>query len=143
MFGADPGIAKEHICPRGAIKAWLAEGKTGPHASWLSKEEIETHKKILDPKFGGYGPPLNWYKAQLADLNNEDESSVAPERRHIQQSTLLITCSLDPIAIGAMQEQGMRPFVQNLKVEELEAGHWVQLEKSEEINKSLKAFFEE
>lgn len=133
----------EHICRRGGIRAWFTEGKTGPYASWISKEEVETYKKIFDPKDGGYGPPLNWYKAQMADLNDEDESSIDPERRHIQQPTLLITCSLDPIAVAAMQEQGMRPFVQNLKVEGLEAGHWVQQEKHGEVNKSLKAFFEE
>lgn len=134
---------KDHLCPRGATSVWFTEGKTVPYASWISKEEVETHKKILDPKYGGYGPPLNWYKAQMADLNDEDESSIEPERRHIQQPTLLITCSLDPIAVAAIQEQGMRPFVKNLKVEEIEAGHWVQVEKPEKVNKTLKAFFEE
>lgn len=78
----------------------------------------------------------------MADLNNEDESSIAPERWHIQQPTLLITAILDPIAIPVLQEQGMRPFVQDLKVEEIEAGHWVMRQKRE-INRKLKAFFEE
>lgn len=134
---------KQHVCPRGAIRDWFTEGKTVPYASWISKEEVETHKKILDPKDGGYAPPLNWYMAQMADLNDEDESSVAPERWHIQQPTLLITCSLDPIANASMQEQGMRPFVRNLKVEKMESGHWVQLEKREEVNQTLKVFFQE
>lgn len=79
----------------------------------------------------------------MADLNDEDESSIAPERRHIQQPTLLITCSLDPIAVAAIQEQGMRHFVKNLKVEEMEAGHWVRVEKYEKVNKTWKSFFEE
>lgn len=142
-FNDDPMIAKEHVCPRGAMRAWFTEGKTVPYASWISKEEVEIHKQILDPKYGGYGPPLNWYMAQMAGLNDKDESSIALERQHIQQPTLLITCNLDPVAVGAMQEQGMRPFVQNLKVEKLEAGHWLQLEKREDVNKTLKAFFEE
>ncbi|MCJ1264951.1 hypothetical protein MMC22_004826 [Lobaria immixta] len=109
----------------------------------ISKEEVETHKKILDPKYRGYSPPLNWYKAQMADLNDEDESSIAPERRHIQQPTLLIACGLDPIAVAAIQEQGMWHFVKNLKVEEMEAGHWVRVEKYDKVNKTWKSFFEE
>lgn len=136
-------LPRENFCPRGAARAWLTEGKIGLYPSWISKEEIETHKQIFDPKYGGYGPPLNWYKAQMADLNNEDESSIAPERWHIQQPTLLITAKLDPIAIPKLQEQEMRPFVQDLKVEKVEAGHWVMQQKREEVNQTLKAFFDE
>lgn len=79
----------------------------------------------------------------MANLNTEDEAGIPPERFHIQQPTLLITCSQDPLAIAAMQEGAMRPFVKNLQVETVDTGHWLQLEKADEVNGFLKAFFEQ
>jgi len=47
---------------------------------------------------------------------------------------LLISAEKDLIAIAAMQEQGMRPFVKDMRVEKADCGHWLQLEKPDEIN---------
>lgn len=85
---------------------------------------------------------MNWYKVQMANLNTDDETSVVPERINIQQPTLLITCSFDYVAVPAFQEGGMRPFVKNLKVEQVDTGHWAQVEKPAEINNMLQTFFE-
>lgn len=101
------------------------------------------HDKIFAPENGGYGPPLMWYEAQMANVNTSDEASLALERSHMQQPTLLISAEKDLIAIAAMQEQGMRPFVKDMRVEKADRGHWLQLEKPDEINPVLGKFFEE
>lgn len=131
------------MCLIGAARSWFTEGKTTARASYVSSEEIAVHDRIFSPENGGYGPPLMWYKAQMANVNVQDEASLAPERSHIQQPTLLITASKDYIAIPAMQEQGMRPFFKNLTVESVETGYWLQLEKPDEINQMLEKFFQE
>jgi soluble epoxide hydrolase / lipid-phosphate phosphatase len=37
----------------------------------------------------------------------------------------------------------MRPLVPDLKVEKVDGGHWLQLEKADEVNKTLERFIEE
>ena len=103
---------------------------------------METHTKIFAPANGGYGPPLNWYKAQIRHFNDEDEASIPAERSFIEQPTLLVTCSQDPVGAPGVAEAGTRPFVKNLQVTQIDTGHWLQLEKPDEVNQILKHFFE-
>ena len=126
----------------GACRSYVSTGKTAPIAPWASAEEISTYEKILSPSNGGYGPTLNWYKTQIANLNTPDEIPVAEEQKHIQQPTLLVTCKLDPIAVPQLQIDGMKPWVKDLTVKEIESGHWVTLEKPDELNETLRQFIE-
>lgn len=132
------------MCVKGATRSWFADNTSPPFQDiCIPKEELATHQQIFDPKNGGYGPGLNWYKAQIANLNTEEDTSIPPERRHIQQRTLAILGRDDFICVPAMQEATMRPYVKNLKVETVDAGHWVQLQQPDETNKLLKEFFDE
>lgn len=98
---------------------------------------------IFDPKTGGYGPGLNWYKAQMANLNTQDKFTIPLKSRHVQQRTLAILGSRDPSCVPAMQEHVMRPHVRDLKIVTLNAGHWLQLQESENVNTMIKEFLEE
>ena len=128
------------MCYIGATRTYFEEGQTGPLAQWISPEEIAIHEQIFAPSNGGYGPCLNWYKAQIANLNTPDEDGIEEAKHHLQQPTLLVTCSKDYIAVPAMQEMAMKPCVKNLMIKQIDSGHWVQAEKSEELNKILEAF---
>ena len=131
------------MCAYGETRAWFVSGKSVACASYITKEEIDIHNKIFAHENGGHGPPLKWYKAQIANLDNEDDATIPPERLHVQQRTLLVTCSNDFIVNPAVQVESMRPFVKNLKVETMDTGHWLLIEKPEEVNAILKNFFEE
>ena len=98
--------------------------------------------EIFSPSNGGFGPSLNWYKAQIANLNRPDEEDISEERKMIEKPTLLVTCAFDGIMPPQMQVEGMRPFCKDLKVKAFESGHFVQLEKADELNKSLETFIE-
>ena len=108
----------------------------------MSPEEVKTHDEIFAAENGGYGPPLNWYKCQMAGLNIEDDARIPAERATIEQPTLLVTCRNDPAGIPAMAEEGTRASARNLEVKQLDTGHWVQLEKPDEVNQLLKEFLE-
>lgn len=75
-------------------------------------------------------------------VNAKDEAAVPHERQQIHKPALLVLCTKDYVAIPATQEEGMRPFAKDMEVESLESGHWVQLEKADEVNEILKKFFE-
>ena len=131
------------MAPLGAAKSWFTEHRTVALASYVTPEEIAIHDRIFAPENGGYGPPLMWYKAVMANVNTDDEATLGPEKSHIHQPTLLISASKDYIAIPAMQEQGTRPFFKDLRVETVETGHWLHLEKPEEVNRMLAEFLDE
>ena len=98
--------------------------------------------EIFSPANGGFRPSLNWYKAQIANLNTPDEEGISEERKQIGKPTLLVTCAFDGIAVPELQVEGMRPFCRELKVVEFESGHFVQMEKAEEVNRCLEDFIE-
>ncbi|KAL8721033.1 MAG: hypothetical protein Q9225_002206 [Loekoesia sp. 1 TL-2023] len=142
IYPADSNIYLEHLCPKGGIRSFYEKRMTGLLPSWLTKDEIAIHSSIFSAENGGYRGGLNWYKAQMANVNAADEEAVTPERRQIDRPTLLVTCRKDYVAVPAMQEEQMRPFAKSMEVETLECGHWVQLEKSDEVNEILKRFFD-
>jgi pimeloyl-ACP methyl ester carboxylesterase len=134
------------MCVRGATRPWFADSQSPPFESvFIPRDDLAIHQQIFDPKKGGsgYGPGLNWYKALIANVNVSDESSIPPERHHIEQPTLAIFASGDFFCIPAVNEEMMRPYVKNLKVETVDAGHFFLLQKPDETNKILKEFFDE
>ena len=140
MYAADPLVVKDNMCYPGATKAYLEQGKTSPKASWITNEEIATHGKIFEPSSGGFTPSLNWYKAQIRNLNAADDINIEQARYHLHQPTLLVTCCIDYIGVAALQQTTMRPYVKNLTVEKFDTGHWVAVEKANELNKVVEAF---
>ncbi|KAI4265133.1 MAG: hypothetical protein L6R35_007192, partial [Caloplaca aegaea] len=115
-----------------AIRKAYEEGFTSPRPAWLTEDEIATHSKILSAENGGYGGGLNWYKAQMANVDAADEDALPTERHRIDKPTLLITCKKDYICVPVLQEEQMKPLVKDLEIESLDCGHWVPLEAADE-----------
>lgn len=150
FYTADDPNLKSIFCVKGATRDYFASREDPPSSSSLltrptlvNSEELITHSKIFDPKNGGYGPALNWYKAAVSNVNAADESSIPPERHHIHQRTLAILGSREFICVPAMQEPDLKEYCHNLRIEMVETGHWLMLEKPDRINTLLKGFFEE
>jgi soluble epoxide hydrolase/lipid-phosphate phosphatase len=78
----------------------------------------------------------------MGNLNEEDEraNNLALTLEH---PVLMIKASRDIVATAAMMERGIRQFANDVRLKELDTGHWVQLEAREEINKHLEEFFSE
>lgn len=143
-FSDEPDNDRNNFAPVGALEEYLKAGRTSTLQSWVSPEYLSVRHQLFSPKHGGgYGPPLNWYKAMMAQLNAADEKTLSTEQGFVAQPTLLITGSRDKIAVAALQERQMKPLVKDLRVENLDAGHWIMQEKPEEVNHLLDKFFHE
>ncbi|KAL8873180.1 MAG: hypothetical protein Q9215_001687 [Flavoplaca cf. flavocitrina] len=142
IYPADPNALKEHLCPLGAVQKFYQNEMTGPLPNWMSKSEMENHKQIFSPENGGYRGGLNWYKAHMLNLNSDDEKNVPSDRLQTDKPALLVVCTKDCVAIPSMQEQDMRAFASDVMVESLDCGHWVQLEKANEVNEIVTSFIE-
>ena len=130
------------MCYLGATRKYYTSGTPGPLADWISGDDVSMHKKSFFKEQGGYGPPLNWYKCQMANLNTPDEAQVPKDHYYLKVSTLLITCKNDPIGVPVVQVEGMKPWIKKdlLTVVEVDSGHWCQLEKAQEVNEVLEQF---
>ena len=86
-----------------------------------------------------YGPAMNWYKCAMQNLNLKDEENVEIDPI-LKMPVLMIVAEKDPLS-NEMAINGMRPYAPNLKVVGFESGHWVQIERRDEVNSALEDFF--
>ncbi|PVH68510.1 hypothetical protein DL98DRAFT_542353, partial [Cadophora sp. DSE1049] len=114
-------------------------------ASWISEEDKATHHA----EFGtDYTPALNWYRRGFSSLGSNIEvsalanNSISPK---IHVPTLMITGAKDIVCIHGRPTNTMEGCVEEgrLEVKDIDAGHWVMLEKTAEFNNVLKEWLED
>lgn len=141
-YPADPQALLQHLCPLGAARKYYETQPSVAVAAWFTPAEQTTYRQIFSAENGGFAGGLNWYKAQIGRVNAADEGALPSERYHIDKPTFLVVCTKDPVAIPAIQTEGMKPYVKQLEIESLDCGHWVQIVKANEVNEMLKGFFD-
>ncbi|KAH7314146.1 Alpha/Beta hydrolase protein [Rhexocercosporidium sp. MPI-PUGE-AT-0058] len=141
FHSTDTELGKEYMGARGGFRKWLGEGKVAEREEWLSPEEIEHDLKLFAPENGGYGAAINWYKAQLQNINAADERGIPEANQILQQPTLLINTTNFISATADFASQ-MKPYAPKLEIEQLNSGHWVMLERKDEVNEMLGRFVE-
>jgi soluble epoxide hydrolase / lipid-phosphate phosphatase len=77
----------------------------------------------------------------LTDINAADEALIPASAKEIEVPVLLITATKDPIGIPINAINGTQPYAKNYRLRPIEAGHFLQIESSEETNKVLEEFF--
>ncbi|RFU27301.1 hypothetical protein B7463_g9048, partial [Scytalidium lignicola] len=161
FFTTDNEINKKYKGAPGGFRTWLTEGKTADLPAYLTSEVkflavmhgvsklayMEQDHKHYQHAFslekGGYGPGINWYRASLRNINEEDEKKIPTSAHTLTHPTLLIASTGYIITVTANFSEQMRPLVPDLKVESVNGGHWLQLEKADEVNKILEEFMTE
>ncbi|TVY39008.1 Bifunctional epoxide hydrolase [Lachnellula occidentalis] len=139
----DEELVKKYMGAPGGARTWFEAGMTAPKPAYLTAEDQADFGKEFASSKGGFGPAINWYRAQLHDINADDEkeAEIPQENYKLQQPTLLLTGNNIITATADFPKQ-MKPNAPNLEVKNFDAGHWIQLEKPDEMNETLSAFFE-
>ncbi|EXL99470.1 hypothetical protein FOIG_08510 [Fusarium odoratissimum NRRL 54006] len=138
-FTTDEEINKKYKGALGGLRSWLTEGKTTKLPAHLTSEDRKHYEHAFSKEKGGYGPAINWYRASLRNINEEDERKITTAAHVLTHPTLLIASTNVITATMNIPEQ-MLPFVPDLIVEQVAGGHWLQLEKPDEVNKILDKF---
>lgn len=100
-------------------------------------------------EFGpGYRGPLMWYVALNMNVNLEDERNERSdwETYKTDKPVLMVLSEIDPIALPDVHAGMVGNFVESkeqLRVESLDSGHFVILEKADELSEILADFFTE
>ncbi|CAI6336251.1 unnamed protein product [Periconia digitata] len=133
----EPSLWKTDLCPFGKAREWITSDKRAPLPSWLTQEESDKHISIL--RDGGSTGPLNWYKAGMRNIDVDKYDQIPASNLIIKQQTLFLmgqddAASRPELAKSAAEQGKTEGYLPNVEVQELEGcGHWIQLEKPQEV----------
>lgn len=120
------------------MKSWILEDRRGPMASYITDEERVIHQQIMQ---GHHGPPLNWYRVLVKNLNKQDEiEAKLPSGISCPTAMLLPGQMMSVFPDDAAESMGI--LGPSLFKYVSTPGHWLQLEARDEVNAILKEFFE-
>ncbi|KAE9973454.1 hypothetical protein BLS_003603 [Venturia inaequalis] len=138
----DGNTMEDLLCHKGALEKFIREGKIVPTKAYadsaLKEEWISRFRR------DGFTGPLNWYKAQAGNHHFDVEKDVPKERFPITVPVLFIGASKDPVCMTQNIYMGQKAGVlPDLKVEEVESGHWQTLEVPEKTGPIMKKWLGE
>ncbi|CAG8960998.1 hypothetical protein HYFRA_00002538 [Hymenoscyphus fraxineus] len=135
FFTRDEEIVKEYIGAEGGTRKWLEGKMTTELPSFFTPEDQEHFRKYFSTGFSG---PVNWWRAQIHDINHEDEKDLSKEL----EQPVLIVCARNVISMAADFAGHMDKYCDDMEVKKTTAGHWIMLENIDETNETLERFFE-
>ncbi|GKZ23854.1 hypothetical protein AbraIFM66951_010383 [Aspergillus brasiliensis] len=138
IYPQDPATWKTDLAPIGKAAEWVRSGKTTPLPSWLTQEDYDIHQRLFSE--GGYAGPLSWYKAAIRGLNNEDEAGIPEGGNKCTVKNLFIAAKQDYVCRADVGSHSTSKNTTDSRVEVVDAGHWVQLEKPDAVNELLVQF---
>lgn len=86
---------------------------------------------------------MNRYKSAMKGISQEDEVNIPYENKFLTLPNMLICSTNDYAARAELQEQRHRKWTKKTRVEILDCGHWIQLEKREDLFRLLISFADE
>ncbi|KAH8602386.1 Alpha/Beta hydrolase protein [Bisporella sp. PMI_857] len=148
IFPDEADIWGTKFAPLGGTKPSIESDELVPLAPYVSVESKAHHHDV----FGNdYTAPCIWYRRGLDNVGIDEEISALKAgtiKQKLTKETLMLTGSKDKVCLSDKAKVGMNAVVEGgekggrLRVIDLEAGHWIMLEKAEETNRILKDFFE-
>jgi soluble epoxide hydrolase/lipid-phosphate phosphatase len=103
----------------------------------LSKEELDFYVKRY--AIHGMHGPLNWYRTQQLNFEDEKELAESIEGFKFQMPVLFVAGAKDAALPPAMSA-GMDKWFRSLTRGEVDANHWALWEKPAEINQYIREF---
>ena len=155
LYPEDGSVWKENLAPLGALEAFAKRNGKVPRGNYVTDEvspphslysysfsktmsqEVAIHRKIMKDE---YGPAMNWYRCEMQNFNLKDEDG-AGLNPNLDGPVLMAVAKGDPLSNEQIINE-MKPYAVNLKIVEIQSGHWKQLEKRDEVNAALKEHFE-
>ncbi|KAE8158538.1 putative epoxide hydrolase [Aspergillus tamarii] len=138
LYPHDPLLWKSDFAPTGKAAEFVRSGRITPLPSWFPLNEYTIHDRIFSK--GGYAGPMSWYKAAIAGVDAEDDAAIPKEDRLCPVPNLFLAAKQDYVCRADLQSISSREVAPNGTIEEVDTGHWVQLEEPELVNRLLVEF---
>ncbi len=141
----EPGVAEEALArdvrrtvttPEVWTAAWAARGDDDPPLpSFMSEDDVAVYVREFERT--GFRGGLNWYR----NIDRNWRLTADLDDRRIEVPALFLAGTRDS-TMKWMSPEPMRGRVTDMTVEMVEgAGHWVQQERPDEVNRALLALF--
>jgi soluble epoxide hydrolase/lipid-phosphate phosphatase len=141
MHGNKLGWMKDLFCVRGAMREFLLADRRVPLQPYAEDPKWKT-AFLTGFKKDGIAPALNWYFANVTDLNHEAEKDLPKESEVLNMPVLFIGCTGDAVGridlIEVPKKAGLLPDLTEKTIETI--GHWSPMEKPEEIGNTIAEF---
>lgn len=76
----------------------------------------------------------------MKGVNEVDEAKFTPEQKHLTLPNLLVVSTKDYATRAEAQVMRSKEWVKNFEVETLDCGHWIPLERRDELSALLEKF---
>ncbi|KAF9894549.1 hypothetical protein FE257_006434 [Aspergillus nanangensis] len=141
IYPEDPLVFKNVLIPHDKAAEFVRAGTVLPLPPWYSLAEYTVRDRIFSKD--GYAGPLCWYRTAMRGFNPPDEAAVKDEDKACPLPLLFIAADKDHVSVAEMMIAATQASVPDLRIERLDTGHWVQLEKPEEVTRLIVRFAEE
>ncbi|PVI01168.1 alpha/beta-hydrolase [Periconia macrospinosa] len=140
IFTANASSWGTDFADLGAARAWLTANTTQPRPSWITAEyEAQWLSLYRQPNI--VPATLNYYQALLRGIHQKDEAQLPDTARYLQVPVLAIGAAQDAILPPEAQRAAIEPWaVAGFEQRILDTGHWVALEKGDELSELLIEF---
>ncbi|KAI8633280.1 alpha/beta-hydrolase [Xylariaceae sp. FL1651] len=121
----------------GSARAWLNANTTTELPSWLSADYKANWLRLFSQQ-DAVVASLNYYQALLRGIQAEDEAILTNDDRTLRVPVLLVGASKDLVARAEQQGVRTKPWCSaGYEERVVDAGHWVMLEKGDDVNEIL------
>lgn len=131
---------KDVLCVEGGIENWLGDpGSASADVLPYAIGPDFRNEWVGRLRRDGWSTPLNWYKALTSNLSlGADKTAVEVGGSSVKAPYLIIAALQDPLSLAAaVQGPIMQGFLPEVDIKEVDAGHWLMLEKPPEVGKFI------
>ncbi|KAJ5349881.1 hypothetical protein N7541_007608 [Penicillium brevicompactum] len=141
-YSSNATYLKEHFSPVGAYKKWLLADRIAPWTTFITEDEKDIFENITMSQ-GGFDGPVKSYKSLMRDYNAADEKAIPKSEAAIKHPVLLLTASKDVVGIASSQITNTAPYAADIRIKSVDAGHFLQVEKPDEVSLGIHNFVRE
>jgi len=147
-YCANPDLWATSFAPTDGLKSHLLTNTLVPLAPYVTSETKAHHHAAFGDD---YSAPCMWYVRGIDNLGVEEEREALKNgaiRQSLRLNTLMVAGLKDKVCPADRARVSMNGTVDGgekggkLRVVDVDAGHWIMLEKAEETNQILEEFFE-
>ncbi|KAH9894807.1 alpha/beta-hydrolase [Cubamyces lactineus] len=141
LYPVAPEIWPEWLIPAGKTKEWIEGNRQAGRPQWLTQEEYATMRDIL------VRSGLKWrniyYSTAFSNANHESDSrEIRQEAMAVRRPALYITATRDIGCLASIGKTVMAKHAPHAKIVEIDAGHWLQFEATEQVNRELEVWLD-
>lgn len=143
MHAEGKDAMKEVFCKRGAIREFVEQGKTAKLRAYAEEEGVK-EGWVERMRRDGLAAPFSYYRAVVEGMQGRAEEEAKERRKdECEVPVLFVGGTEDAVCLPDANEGALGAgWLPDFESEVLEAGHWLPLERPEEVGRTVTGWLE-